>query len=166
MFPPLRDPLETPKREEHARKNQIRQFSVSWNRFSCCGVQTEEPLMIINVWLWMTKEMRRPKISRDTGMHHSITWSCINFSKPQKKWNPKRCVIISNNFQSIHTLYVLSLSPSSSFSDVLISRWTNLYVLCWTRFEDGFVIERRKKQIPTVVKLYSLISWCASLFVL
>lgn len=43
--------------------------------------------------------------------------SILQPQSQQKKRNPKRCVII-HNFESIHSLYVLGLSPSSTFSDV------------------------------------------------
>lgn len=70
----------------------------------------------------MTKAAETENLSR----HQECTTPCRDrasiFSpttkvQQQKKRNPKRCVII-HNFESIHSLYVLSLSPSLSFSDV------------------------------------------------
>lgn len=129
------------KEEEHARKNQIRQFSVSWNRFLFLFFSfsfvciTGEPLMIINVWLWMTKVKKKsletPECTTPCRDRASIS---AFVATNEKKWKPKK-VCHHLSIISSHSLYVfLCLSPSSSFSDVSISRWINLYTLCWTRF--------------------------------
>lgn len=144
------------RREEHARERKIRQFLVSWSH-------SENLFVLINIWLWMTKDENN-KISRDTGMHHSMAWSCIKFSSPSR-WEtkserrtrrepsekpPERCVIIIHNFEPIHShfVYVVCAYPArhrrALMFDIMMNRKSHR-----TRFEDGWKVEH-----PTVVKLF------------
>lgn len=158
---PSRDPF-APKSMWRERKNMLERIRLGRFRFpEIVFVCTR---MIINVWLWMTIEAETENLSRhrNAPLHVVIVHQFLatKKSKTETKRNPKRCVII-HNFKTIHCMFwayprhhrflMFGIMLNQSVDIVLDKILGSL---------------RYRKEIPTVVKLYSFIWLCASLFVL
>lgn len=97
------------------------------------------------------KRRRRDKISRDTGMHNSMAWSCINsstssFPKPTKKRNET-----NRNQKGV------------SSSSIISSQFIPIYLLCSKLIPLHHLFPILHIMLINVLVGHDFWGWCAAL---